>query len=84
MYITVTIVVEGTSYDLSVDEKQKPSSVFLALKDRGLVKVKKSPGMYKSMLLGEWVRSDLTLKEQGVKSGDLLSAPVAQERNRNS
>jgi hypothetical protein len=77
MYISITIEAEGKKYNLSVDERQKPSAVYNILAERGLANKGKAPEMYKSELLGEWVRADLSLKEQGIKSGDLLKVQGA-------
>ena len=71
MYITITIEAGGAKYSISVDERQKASALYEILAKKGFVKGK-APKMYKSELLNEWISTDLTLKEQGVLSGDLL------------
>jgi hypothetical protein len=74
MYITITMEAEGRRYRLSIDDRQKTSAFHKLLNERGVLSGNAPPKMYKSELKGEWIRSDLTFKEQGVISGDLLTS----------
>ena len=67
MYIDVTIGLGGKRYGVSVDERQGGSAVCEVLTGT-------APVLFKSVLLEKWVRGDLTFREQGIVSGDLLEA----------
>ena len=74
MYITISIEAEGNMYRLSIDDRQYASAAVSILKERGLIDEKVMPKLYKSALIGEWIRSDMTFADQGIVSGDLLFA----------
>jgi len=76
MYITITIESGGERHSVKVDDRQKVSSVHAALYEAGLIKSIDAPKLYKSELLSELVRPELTLKEQGVISGDFLTGRI--------
>ena len=77
MYVTITVETEGKRHTISIDERQYVSAVYEILKERGLVDGKTTPGLYKSALLEEWVRTEKTFKEQDISSGDILTAGPA-------
>ena len=74
MYITVTIEAEGRRYGVSIDNRQCIASAYNILKERGMIKEKNPPTLYKSALLDKWVNGAGTFAEQDVVSGDLLTA----------
>ena len=76
MYITVTLEIGGKSFDLNVDDRGSISAAYAILKERGMVGGKASPALFKSMLLNKWIDAKKPLSNQGVVSGDILTAPV--------
>jgi len=76
MYITITIEAGGKRFDLSIDERGSAASAYAILKEKGMIAGAAKPSHFKSMLLGEWIDAKKPLLEQGVVSGDLLSAPA--------
>ncbi|MCL1896738.1 MAG: hypothetical protein FWG03_09345 [Clostridiales bacterium] len=74
MYITITVEAEGRRYRVSIDERQHVSAAHAILMEHGFVKGGAVPALYKSALLEEWVSAGLAFEEQGIVSGDLLTA----------
>ena len=73
MYITITLQIGGKSFDLNIDGRGSISAACAILKERGMIEEKESP-LFKSMLQSEWIDAKKPLSEQGIVSGDILSA----------
>ena len=76
MYITFTIDIGGKRFDISADGRGSAMAAYSVLKERGLVGGKANPARYMSMLMGEWIDAKKPLVDQGVVSGDILSAQI--------
>ena len=75
MYINITLETVGRRFDLSIDERGSASAVYDILLERGMAEGP-APVRYRSMLLGEWIDAKQPLANQGVVSGDLLTAQI--------
>ena len=74
MYITITIESGGRGFDLSIDDRGSAAAAYGVLAERGMAPVGNAPPKYLSALLGEWIDSARPLAEQGIVSGDTLTA----------
>lgn len=74
MYITVTLQIDDTEIDISMDEQQSLAACLQVLKDNYKVVSKEEPAFYRSVMQLRIVSAHKSLKEEDIANGDKLIA----------
>lgn len=74
MYITITVRINGTEYNIRIDKRQKLYVVFEILKKSGKCMCDIFPVFYKSHHNKKIISSFNTFEQSGINSGDILEA----------
>lgn len=74
MYITLTMYFKNQSFDISVDSRQKIMAVYTTLYEAGRIKSSEVWDWYRSDAGKCMVSAHRTFEEEGIYSGDILTA----------
>ena len=74
MFISLTIEINATEYDIRIDAKQIIIEALIILRQCGKLPVGANPDYFRSLLKQQLVSAHKTFSEEGVYDGDVLSA----------
>jgi len=84
MYITLTICFDKNKFDVRIDSRQEIMAVYKTLYESGKVKLLKVPCWYRSDAKECMVSAYRTFEEEGIYSGDILTAITEDENGENN